>query len=424
MLAFMRALWGVLIRHRDYRFLLAAGLVSMAGDWVLSVGLVYYVYAVTGSTVASATMLLAAFLPQMVLGSVAGVFVDRWDRRRTMIGANLLMALGLLPLLAFDGAGQVWIAYVVVLFVGAAEQFVIPAEAALVPQLVADGDLVTANALNRQNRNVARLAGAGLGAGAVAVGGVALVAVLDAVTYLVAAGLLVLIASTTERPAPDPVGAAPRSLLAEWRSGLTLAAREPTLRVLFVVAAISSVGEGVMGTLFAPFVRDVLHGGGSAYGVILGAQAVGGIAAGFAAAMVAHRYAPQRLLGWGALFVGVIDLMLFLYPLAYATVWPAVVCMVTVGLPAALAVVGQTTLFQRTSSDSHRGRVFGALSAVQGVALLAGTLLAGVLGDVLGIVPVIAVQGVGYAVAGLIVLTRLPGARRRRPAPIGQPAAA
>jgi Na+/melibiose symporter-like transporter len=417
----MRALWGVLIRYRDYRLLLAAGLVSMAGDWVLSVGLVYYVYAVTGSTVASATMLLAAFLPQMLLGSVAGVFVDRWDRRRTMLGANLLMALGLLPLLAFDGAGQVWIAYVVVLFVCAVEQFVIPAQAALVPHLVPDGDLVTANALNGQNRNVARLAGAGLGAMAVGVGGVALVAVLDAVTFLVAAGLLVLIAS---RPALDPVGAAPRSLLAEWRSGLTLAAREPTLRVLFVIAAISSVGEGVMGTLFAPFVRDVLHGGGSTYGVILGAQAVGGIAAGFGAAIVAHRYLPQHLLGWGALFVGVIDLMLFLYPLAYATVWPAVVCMMAVGLPAALAVVGQTTLFQRTSSDSHRGRVFGALSAVQGVALLAGTLLAGVLGDVLGIVPVIAVQGAGYVVAGVIVLARLPGARRYRPAPIGQPVAA
>lgn len=417
----MRALWGVLIRYRDYRLLLAVGLVSMAGDWVLSVGLVYYVYEVTGSTVASATMLLAAFAPQMLLGSVAGVFVDRWDRRRTMIGANLLMALGLLPLLAFDGAGRVWIAYLVVLFVSSAEQFVVPAQAALVPHLVADGDLVTANALNGQNRNVARLAGAGLGAVAAGVGGVALVAVLDAVTYLVAAGLLVLIAA---RPAPEPAGAQPRSVLTEWRSGLALAAGEPTLRVLFVVAGISAVGEGVMGTLFAPFVRDVLHGGGSAYGVILGAQAVGGIAAGFGAAIVAHRYLPQRLLGWGALFVGVIDLMLFLYPLAYATVWPAVVCMVAVGPPAALAVVGQTTLFQRTSSDSHRGRVFGALSAVQGVALLAGTLLAGVLGDVLGIVPVIAVQGAGYVVAGLIVLGGLPGARQRRPVPIVQPVAA
>jgi predicted MFS family arabinose efflux permease len=350
------------------------------------------------------------------------VFVDRWDRRRTMIGANLLMALGLLPLLAFDGAGRVWIAYVVVLFVSAAEQFVIPAQAALVPHLVADGDLVTANALNGQNRNIARLAGAGLGAVAVGVGGVALVAVLDAVTYLTAAGLLVLIASATKRPAPDRAGAAPRSLLAEWRSGLALAGREPTLRVLFVIAGISSVGEGVMGTLFAPFVRDVLHGGGSAYGVILGAQAIGGIAAGFAAAIVAHRYAPRRLLGWGALLVGVIDLLLFLYPLAYATVWPAVACMVAVGLPAALAVVGQTTLFQRTSSDSHRGRVFGALSAVQGVALLVGTLLAGVLGDAIGIVPVIAVQGAGYVIAGLIVLAYLPGARRR-PALIGHPAA-
>src|SRR5262245_28592974 len=153
MLARMRALWGVLVRHRDYRFLLAAGLVSLTGDWVLSIGLTYYVYAVTGSTMASGTVLLAAFLPQVLLGSLAGVFVDRWDRRRTMIAANLLLATGLLPLLAFDGADRVWIAYVVVLFESCVEQFFTPAASSLAPYLVAEHDLVTANALNGQNRN-------------------------------------------------------------------------------------------------------------------------------------------------------------------------------------------------------------------------------------------------------------------------------
>jgi Na+/melibiose symporter-like transporter len=401
----MRALWGVLVRHRDYRFLLAAGLVSLTGDWVLSIGLTYYVYAITGSTMASGTVLLASFLPQVLLGSLAGVFVDRWDRRRTMIAANLLLAAGLLPLLAFDGADRVWIAYLVVLFESCVEQFFTPAASSLMPHLVAEHDLITANALNGQNRNIARLVGAAVGGVAAGVGGVALVTAVDAATFVLAAGLIVVI-----KARPRPVATQRPSLRDEWRAGLDLARREPTLRVLFVVAAITSVGEGIIGALAAPFVRDVLRGSASAFGTINAAQAVGGIASGFAAAAVAHRFAPRALLAYGAVVFGLVDLALFLYPLAYVAVWPAIVCMLLVGLPEAFAVVGETTLFQRCSSDSHRGRVFGALGAVQGGAMLAGTLLAGALGDVIGIVPVIAVQGVGYVVAGLIVAAWMPRA--------------
>lgn len=72
------------------RRLLGAGLLSQSGDWVLRIGLAYEVYVLTGSTVASALLLLASFAPQLVLGSLAGVFVDRWDPKRTMIAANLL----------------------------------------------------------------------------------------------------------------------------------------------------------------------------------------------------------------------------------------------------------------------------------------------------------------------------------------------
>ncbi len=95
--------------QRGLRLLLAAGLISLTGDWIMRIGLAYYVYALTGSTLASATMLLASFVPQIVLSSVAGVFADRWDSKRTMIISNLLLAAGLLPLLAVHRADQAWV---------------------------------------------------------------------------------------------------------------------------------------------------------------------------------------------------------------------------------------------------------------------------------------------------------------------------
>ena len=78
----------------------------MSGDWILTIGLIYRVYVVTGSTVASALTMASSFAPQVLLGAVAGVFADRWDRKRTMIVADLLLAAGLLPLLLVHDAGR------------------------------------------------------------------------------------------------------------------------------------------------------------------------------------------------------------------------------------------------------------------------------------------------------------------------------
>ncbi len=113
------------------------------------------------------------------------------------------------------------------------------------------------------------------------------------------------------------------------------------------------------------------------------------------------------MLGYGAVAFGLVNLAIFLYPLGYVAVWPAVVGMVIVGIPGALTLAGAITLFQRNTEDSHRGRAFGALGAVEGVAVLAGTAGAGFLGQSLGIIPVLAFQGASYVVAGLAMLVVL-----------------
>jgi MFS family permease len=162
-----------------------------------------------------------------------------------------------------------------------------------------------------------------------------------------------------------------------------------------------------MGTLFAPFVRTVLHGSGQEYGVIVSIQAVGGIAGGLVAAGLGNRVRASRLFAWGAVCFGAIDLAMFLYPLLFVSVWPAAVCMLVVGMPGALTLAGAMTLLQRNAGDSHRGRVFGALGAVEGVAVVLGTLAAGFLAESIGIIPVLAAQGGGYLLAGLYVVVAL-----------------
>jgi Na+/melibiose symporter-like transporter len=415
----VRTTWRMLASRRDLRLVLAAGLVSNAGDWILIIGLTYRVYAITGSTVASALTMASSCAPRVLLGALAGVFADRWDRRRTMITADLLLAVALLPLLLVHGAGQVWIVFVVMFAEGAIAQFFSPAEQALVPTLVPDEELVAANALSGQVSNSSRLAGSALGGILAAAAGLGAVTLADAASFVASAVLLTLVrasgraAAVAGSPARAGSGAAVRERIAEiggeLRDGLRLSARHRVLRTLMIFALVTSVGEGIMSTLFTPFVEHVLHGSSQEFGLVVAAQAVGGILGGVLAAGFGHRVRASRLLGWGALVFGLVDLAIFLYPLGYVAVWPAVVGMVVVGLPGALTMAGLITLFQRSTADSHRGRVFGALSALEGITVLAGTLGAGFLSRYAGIVPVLAIQGAGYVVAGLAMLAWLRG---------------
>ncbi len=107
-----------------------------------------------------------------------------------------------------------------------------------------------------------------------------------------------------------------------------------------IFALVTSVGEGIMSTLFTPFVRHVLHGSSQEFGLVVAAQAVGGIAGGMVAASLGHRARASRLLSCGAIVFGLVDLAIFLYPLGYVAVWPAAVGMIVVGVPGALCLAG------------------------------------------------------------------------------------
>jgi Na+/melibiose symporter-like transporter len=416
----MKSTWRLLAGRRDLRLVLSAGLISTSGDWILTIGLIYRVYVVTGSTVASALTMASSFAPQVLLGAVAGVFADRWDRKRTMIIANLLLAAGLLPLLLVRSAGQLWIVFAVMFAEGSVQQFFSPAEQAMLPRLVPEDQLLAANAVNGQVSNVSRLAGSAAGGIIAAAGGLVAVTLTDAASFVISAALLALVRTSGRQAARESAGGPARARLMqvgqELADGLRLSVRHKILRALMIFALVTSVGEGIMGTLFTPFVRHVLHGSSQEFGLIIAAQAIGGIVGGVAAAGVSQRVRASRLLSMGAIVFGLIDLAIFLYPLSYVAVWPAVAGMIIVGIPGALCVAGLITLFQQSSEDSYRGRVFGAISTLEGITILAGTLGAGFLSRYAGIIPVLAIQGAGYVVAGLVMLVRLT-ASAQSPAP-------
>ncbi|GIF51559.1 putative MFS family arabinose efflux permease [Asanoa ferruginea] len=388
------------LRQRDFALLFFAGLISLTGNWVLGIALPVAVLGLTGSPAAVATVVAASLLGTIAAGTVAGVYVDRWDRRRVVVVVNVLQVFALLPLLLVDDADRVWIVVAVAFTSQALAQFFQPAENALLPRLVDADRLPAANALNTLNNNLARLVGPALGGVIAVTSGLAGAALVDAGTFAIAAVLCGLIRGSHR--AVQETGSEPeRHLLRELAEGLRAVGRNRIVRAIFVIIAVSSVGEGMMGTLFAVYVTKALHAGGRELGWLMSAQAVGGIIGSLAATRVTARFRPVPLIATCWTFFGVVDVVIFNYPRWDGAFWPVLALFVIVGLPVGIHLGAIWTLFQIETPDRLRGRAFSAIWMGASIASVIGAAVAGALGDKVDVITLLTVQGVGCIVAGL-----------------------
>ena len=391
-----------LLRNRNFMLMWWAGLVSWVGNYMLFIALPVYVYNQTGSTLATSFSVIASALPMIVVGQLAGVLVDRWDYRRTMVIANfVLVGVTLLFLTVLQAPW--WLVVPIAFLQSSVGQFIGPAENALLPTLVDETRLGAANSLNALNNNLARLVGPALGGLLIASVGFGGVVVVNALTYLLAALLVLGVRAPQITREQAVVTGLFRRLVSEWRTGLGAVRRNRTLVLSFSVVALTGLGEGTISTLMAPFVKVMLGGGGLELGLIMSAQAVGGITAGLLLTNFADRIPMLKLLGWGALLSGVTVGLLLNYPLVYPVFWPSLILVAVAGLPFAMFSTAQMTILQTEAEPQVRGRVFSAYFAVFGAAQLVGMLGSGVLGDSLGVM-LINTQTVGYLLAGVIVL--------------------
>lgn len=401
------------LRERNVFLLWLAGLISIAGDWMLAVALPIAVYDLTGSATAISGVVIAGVLPSVALSSIAGVFVDRWDRQRTMVVANLARAPALLLLLFVHAADDVWLIYLVTLTNSTFSQFFKPAENALLPQLVEAKDLVTANALNGLNNNLAGLVGPALGGVVAATYGLGGVGVIDAASFLIAGCLIAAIVAPARAeepaiarslPSRRGVGEIWREVGQEWLAGLKVIPQSPTLTSLFIITIVIAMSNVGFSTLLAPFVAEALDGGATEIGWLLTGQAVGGVVGATVIGAWGTSQTPGWLFGWGLIGGGVLSVAFYLYPAFIGGIWLGILLMVIGGLPVSAANTSGATLLQVDTADAYRGRVFGALSMAMSVVTIVVSPLAGMAAEAIGVVTVLVGLSVTYVVAGVLTL--------------------
>lgn len=407
-----------LLRQRNYGLLWFAGAASMLGDYALLVALPFFIYDLTGSALATGGMFMAQTLPRILLGSLAGVFVDRWDRRRTLVVTDLARGALLLLLLLVRSGDLLPLVYLVAILQAAIGQFFIPAKGALLPRLVGEDDLVPANALNSVSDNLTRLVGPALGGALYGLVGLPTVVLIDATSFAVSAALLALIAvPAAPRQARDDADPARGALAVwgEWVAGLRLVGRDRLLTGLFLMLGIAMINEGVLVSLLVPFVKDVLGGGAAQLGWLLSAQAIGGLAGGVLIGKLGKLMPPLRLIA----LCGMLDGVLLIGIINGGSITLALVLMALAGIPVVGFFVSMQTLAQQRTEDRFRGRVFGAVGTVAAAMTLLGILIAGLVVDRLGIVTTMTLGAGLYIVAGLLAFALRPDPDQTAPPLVG-----
>lgn len=396
------------LRIPDYRRLWAAQGISDIGDGLTNLTLLIVVLRLTGSTAALAAMAIALAVPAIVVGPIAGVFVDRWDRRRVMLASDLIRAVLVLGFIFVASTDRLWVMYVVAIAHATIGTFFTPARTALVPRIVPANGLMAANSLNQLTRVLAGVVGSGLAGILVGVVEVTWPAFLiDASTFVLSFVIVLRVRTSGRVEAGEHGHDAPQGVVGQLREGLGLIAGSGILMGTLVGAGVTMLGLGAVNVLFVPLMLHDLVLPTTWLGAVDGAQTLSIILATGLVATIATRLRPTTMIVIGLAGIAM-DIALVA---AVSSVWHVLVLMFVVGWFVTPLEAALGTIIQTATEDRYRGRIASTIHAVTGAASVLSMALAGVFADVVGVRTVFVLAGVVVGVAAVAAWFMFRGVR-------------
>ena len=349
----------LLRNNRNFRLLYIGQTISQLGDWFNAVAVYALLLDLTGSATAVAWMMIVQFLPVAIFGPMAGVLVDRVDRRRLMIVTDLLRGGLVLALLFIRRPDQVWIAYVVMTVAIGAQAFFEPARTATIPNVTAPEDLLAANALSSATWAAMLALGASIGGLVTALAGRNTAFVVNALSFFASAWFLAQTRyDATPAAAPKPEGILALTGITDLIEGVRYVRQRSHVAALMFVKAGWGLAGGVLLllTIFGQRVFPLAGGSAAGIGVLYAARGIGAGLGPIALRWIVGQQ-PQRLrrtIGPAYFMVGVFYIALAAAP----SLWIAAICVLFAHFGGAVLWVFSTVLLQMEVPDRFRGRVF------------------------------------------------------------------
>jgi len=391
--------FGQVLRNRQFFALWLANLVSSFGDWLALIALFSLIgFRWKGTPSEVSGIMIAYVIPVALFGTVAGVFVDRWNIKRTMIASDLIRAVLAASLALAGGLLQL---YPIVFAMSLVSIFFVPAQAVAIPRLVRKEELLVANSLNAQTTHLNRILGPAAASTLVAWAGEKVCFYIDSFTFIFSAAMLSLIAL----PQIKSERQAGIGLRQELMAGLRFIAQHQL--IFFVIGSMTAavLAVAAFDSLIIIYVRDILFSGSRVFGTILSLVGVTTILGSALIGKYGQHYSKLRLVILGILIFGISIFILT----AFGKVWMTLVCCLILGIGVAAVLVPSQTLIQEETPPEILGRVSSTSMSLITVAQLISFLAAGRIAGWIGIQNLYYLVSLALLVVGIwgILYTRI-----------------
>jgi MFS family permease len=393
------------LRHRNFRLFFGGQSISLIGTWMTRVATSWLVYRLTKSSLLLGTVGFAGQIPTFLLAPLAGVIVDRIDRRKVLVWTQALAMVQSLALAALTLSHRINIAEVLVLslFQGTINAFDMPARQSFMIRMVEDrADLSNAIAINSSMVNTARLVGPSLAGLLIAATNEGWCFLVDGVSFIaVIASLLMM---HVRHEAPQHAGA---TMLEQMRQGwVYVSASVPIRSILLLFSVVSLMGWPFM-VLMPVFAAQVLHGGPHTLGFLMGAVGVGSLVSALSLVLRKSVRGLLRNIPIGAALFGI---GLVAFGLS-RSLWVSFPLMFLTGFGMMQGVTSSNTILQTLVDEKMRGRVMSYYTmAFVGMAPF-GSLLAGTLAQAIGAPRTVIISGVACVLGSLWFWSRMTAIR-------------
>lgn len=391
--------------NRGFRFLWLGQVVSQMGDWFDTVAVYTIALSLTGSSRSVALIMVARFLPTVVLSPLAGVIADRFSRRWIMIGSDIMRAIVVLGFLFVRRPDQMWLVYVLTVFQLAFSSFFEPAKTAAIPSIVSNRELVPANAIAAVTWSVMLTMGAALGGFVAGWFGTNAAFVLDSFTFI-ASAILISVVHFPKRERREKSKTTVRRALgiSDTIDGARYVKHRSRVLAYLLVKPAWGMGGGIL-TLLAVFGERIFPVAGKAatgIGVLFMARGIG-TAVG---PLLARRWTGETRKQMQSA-IGIAFLMGGAFYIAFGATSSftfALLFLAIAHMGGSILWVFSTVLLQLNVEDKFRGRVFAAEAALTTLTMATSNYVVAELMDRVGLSPRIVTVGVGvfFLMPGLI----------------------
>jgi MFS family permease len=394
------------LRHRNFRLFFGGQSISLIGTWMTRVATSWLVYHLTKSSLLLGTVSFAGQIPTFLLAPVAGVIVDRIDRRKVLVWTQALAMLQSLALAWLTLTHRITITEVLVLssMQGIINAFDMPGRQSFMVKMVEDrADLSNAIAINSSMVNVARLIGPSLAGILIAATNEGWCFLVDGISYIavIASLLMMRVASATEPGSGT-------SMLAQLREGWNYVAGFAPIRTILLLFALLSLMGWPFMVLMPIFAAQVLHGGPHTLGFLMGAVGVGSLISALSLVVRRSVRGLGKMIPIAATTFGV---GLICFGLS-TNLWLSMALLLLTGFGMMQGLTASNTIIQTLVDENMRGRVMSYYTmAFVGMAPF-GSLLAGALAHLIGAPGTVIVSGIACILGGLWFWTRLPHLRK------------